>query len=66
MGRGILNRNPLEMSYNLLRIFTNIKNRQLIIVGGLGAPVTLGAVLSGALSPGRVSQGKVVPGEGPD
>jgi len=34
--------------------------------GGLGAPVTLGAVLSGALAPGRVSQGKVVPGEGPD
>jgi len=30
----------------------------------LGAPVTLGAVLSGALAPDRVSQGKVVPGEG--
>jgi len=34
--------------------------------GGLGDPVTLGAVLSGSLAPGRVSQGKVVPGEGPD
>jgi len=42
------------------------KNPYLIVMGGLGAPVTLGAVLSGALAPGRVSKGKVVPGEGPD
>lgn len=30
---------------------------------GLCAPVTLGAVMSGAIAPGRVSQSKVVPGK---
>ena len=32
----------------------------------MSVPVTLGAILSGTIAPGRVSQGKLVPGEGPD
>lgn len=35
-------------------------------MGGLRAPVTLGAVLSGATAPVIVSQGNLVQGEGPD
>lgn len=41
------------------------KNTYLIMMVGNMCPVILGAVLSGSIAPGKVSQGKLVPVEGP-